>query len=219
MKNFFVFYLLVIYQISVAQKVYINPQFKTIAENHTTIAILPFQVTANLRPEAMKKMTASQLTKLQKDEGMAAQSTFHGYLLRHKTKHNLKIDLLDLHTVNALLLKNDITENNFEFYTPHELCTLLQVDGVVTGQLFTEKPFSEAAAIAHLFIYKDPLFNFNFIPTNTGNCIISMNDGNTGALLWKYNKSLNRGHGSSTYTIINAIMRKASRKFPYKIKP
>jgi hypothetical protein len=51
--------------------------------------------------------------------------------------------------------------------------------------------------------------------TNSGKCNININDGKTGDLLWKYEKTLSRSLGSDTNTIINAMMRKASRKLPY----
>lgn len=50
-----------------------------------------------------------------------------------------------------------------------------------------------------------------FTPANTGKLAITTNDGKTGELLWKYDKSLSRGLGSDTNSIVTTIMRKASR--------
>jgi hypothetical protein len=52
-------------------------------------------------------------------------------------------------------------------------------------------------------------------PTNSGKCTINITDGATSELLWKYEKTLSRSLGSDTNTVINAMMRKASRQFPY----
>ena len=48
-------------------------------------------------------------------------------------------------------------------------------------------------------------------PANTGKLAITINDGKTGELLWKYDKSLSCGLGSDTNSIVTTIMRKASR--------
>ena len=53
-------------------------------------------------------------------------------------------------------------------------------------------------------------------PTNTGNCTINIHEAKAGKLLWRYEKELSRGLGSNTNTIINAMMRKASKVFPYE---
>lgn len=51
--------------------------------------------------------------------------------------------------------------------------------------------------------------------TNSGKCTINAFDGKSGELLWKYEKTLSRSLGSSTSQVINAMMRKAARKFPF----
>jgi hypothetical protein len=45
---------------------------------------------------------------------------------------------------------------------------------------------------------------------------INIHEAKAGKLLWRYDKELSRGLGSNTNTIINAIMRKASKEFPYE---
>ena len=52
--------------------------------------------------------------------------------------------------------------------------------------------------------------------TNTGSCQINVFDAKTNKLLWRYDKTLGRGLGSDTNSVINAMMRKASKKFPYE---
>lgn len=54
--------------------------------------------------------------------------------------------------------------------------------------------------------------------TNSGTLEMSVNDGKTGDLMWKYEKKLGRSMGSDTDTVINALMRKASRRLTYMKK-
>lgn len=191
------------------REIYVNPEFKQLTANHKQLAILPFKAVMKLRPKQMEAMTPEQLEQLQKNEGRAVQSALQSYFLKRKEQHNFDIVFQDLNTTNALLAKNNINEQNIEKYTPKELSEILQVDGVITGLLVSEKPMSEGASAA-LGI----LIGF-YGPTNSGKCTININDGANGDLLWKYEKTLSRSLGSDTNTIINTMMRKASRQLPY----
>jgi hypothetical protein len=157
----------------------------------------------------MAKMTQEQFQQLQKDEGMAVQSAIHSYLLKRKDQHDLSISFLDISTTNALLAKNNITQENIDTFTPKELAAMLNVDAVISGVLSTDKPMSDGASVA-----LGVLVGF-YGATNSGKCTINIHDGKTGELMWKYEKTLSRSLGSDTNTVINTIMRKASRQLPY----
>ncbi|EMR01999.1 hypothetical protein [Cesiribacter andamanensis] len=191
------------------REIYTNPQFSTIAKDHKTLAILPFKAIIKLRPKQMEQYTPEEYSEMLKQEGLAVQSAMHSYFLKRKGQHEFFVDFQDVNTTNAILAKNGVTDENITSFTPQELAGMLGVDGVVGGTLNTDKPMSDGAAIA-----MNVLVGFSG-PTNSGKCTININDGASGALLWKYEKSLSRDLGSDTNSIINAMMRKASRKFPY----
>lgn len=191
------------------KEIYVNPDFRKLSAGHQTLAIIPFKVTMKLRPREMQRMTPEQYKQLQEDEGRAVQSALHSYFLKRKDQHELKVDFLDLGTTNAVLAKNDISEENIDTFTPSELAEILNVDGVISGTLVSDKPMSDGASMA-----MGLLIGF-YGATNSGKCTININDGATGTLLWKYEKTLSRSLGSDTNTIINAMMRKASRQLPY----
>jgi hypothetical protein len=187
----------------------VNPDFNTLARDHKKLAILPFKTIITLRPKQREQMTPAQLDQLQKDEGLAVQSAMQTYFLKRKEQHDFKITFQDLGTTNAILSKNNIDQTNLGNYTPKELAALLEVDGIITGILSSDKPMSEGASVAL------GLFVGVYGPTNSGKCTININDAATGDLLWKYEKTLSRSLGSDTNTIINTMMRKASRQLPY----
>lgn len=203
------FLLIGITTIAQTKEIYVNPNFSGLAGNHQILAILPFKAIVNLRPKQRENMTTEQFEQLQKDEGIAVQSALHTYFLKRKAQHAMRINFQDLMTTNALLARNNITPEDLDKYTPSELCAILEVDGVITGLLTTDKPMSDGASLA-----MGLLIGF-YGATNSGKCTININDGATGDLLWKYEKTLARSLGSDTNTIITAIMRKASRKLPY----
>ncbi|MDF9797810.1 hypothetical protein OKW21_003073 [Catalinimonas alkaloidigena] len=191
------------------REIYVNPNFEALSMEHQTLAILPFKAIIKLRPKQMESMPPEQLAQLQEGEGMAVQSALLSYFLKRKDQHAFAINFLDLGTTNALLAKNNIDQSNIDAYTPRELAQILEVDGIISGMLLSDKPMSEGAAVAMGILVGV------YGPTNSGKCTININDGATGELLWKYDKTLSRSLGSDTNTIINAMMRKASRQLPY----
>ncbi|MDN5200265.1 hypothetical protein QQ008_02810 [Fulvivirgaceae bacterium BMA10] len=212
MKKGFLYVALCLFSISAysqTKAIYTNPEFSTLAKDHKKLAILPFKAIVSLRPNQMKKLTPEQFEKLQKDEGKAIQSALHTYFLKKQNQKGYTVSFQDVGTTNAILKKNEISEENIDEYTSDELAKLLEVDGIISGTLNTNKPMSDGASLA-----LGVLVGF-YGSTNSGKISINIKDGKTDALLWKYDKTLSRSLGSDTNTVVNAIMRKASRKFPY----
>ena len=186
--------------------IYTSPDFESIAGHERILAIIPFDASIHLRPREMKNITPDQLKEMQLKEGKDLQSALESYFL----KKRLNVSLQSTEQTNAILIKNHIYPDSLDAYTTSDLCRILNVDGIISGSLTSDKPMSEGASIA-----LGALVGF-YGATNSGNCTISVNDGKTGALVWKYEKALSRGLGSNINSLINTIMRKASRKFPYE---
>ena len=192
------------------KEIYTNPQFDSIARNHNQLAIIPFDVTLNLRPKEKEKLKPGELETMEKKEGDAVQSAIQTYFLKEKEKESFKVTFQDISKTNALLAKSGWTTDSLRTKTKEEICALLVVDGLISGTLNSDKPMSEGASVA-----LGVLFGV-YGPTNSGKCTINVHDGKGGELLWKYEKTLSRGLGSDINTVINTMMRKASRKFPYE---
>jgi len=192
------------------KEIYVNPDFARLTQDEKTLAILPFEVTMNLRPKQKARITAGELADLEHKEAFAIQSALQTYFLKRKEKRHFSVDFQDIQQTNALLKQKHLLPDSLSFYSPAEQARILGVDGVVSGALVSDKPLSDGASIA-----LGLLVGFSG-PTNSGKCTISIHDRDSGKLVWKYDKTLSRGLGSDINTIINAIMRKASRKFPYE---
>ena len=192
------------------REIYTNANFRTLAQNHKVLAILPFKTTLSLRPKEVEKQGGpAGVATLEKREGLAIQSAVHSYFLKRKESNDLIIDVQDPARTNALLDRNAITYESLASFTPEELAKALGVDGIVSGTFLSSQPMSDGAAIAMSLVV-----GFGGA-TNTGKTTINIHDGKTGELLWKYDKSLSRGLGSGTASVITTIMRKASRQLPY----
>lgn len=192
------------------REIYTNPNFNTLAREHKTLAILPFKTTLQLRPKEIEKNGGPQgVAALEKREGLGVQNAVHSYFLKRKESNDLLVDVQDPARTNALLERNAVTYETLSGFTAEELAKILNVDGIVSGTFESTQPMSNGAAMAMAFTVGFAA------PTNTGKTTISINDGKTGELLWKYDKTLSRGFGSNTGSIITTIMRKASRQLPY----
>lgn len=204
--------LLAVTTLSTAQtrEIYTNANFKTLAKDHKVLAVLPFKTTLQLRPKEVEKNGGpAGVAALEKREGLDVQNAVHSYFLKRKESRDLIVDVQDVNRTNALLERNAVTYETLTSFTPEELAKILGVDGIISGTFESTQPMSNGAAIAMSLAV-------GFAgPTNTGKTTISINDGKTGELLWKYDKTLSRGFGSNTSTIITTIMRKASRQLPY----
>ena len=192
------------------KEIYTNPRFDSIAKEHSNLAIIPFDVSINLRPREKEKLKAGELENLEKKEGEAVQSAIQTYFLKQKERESFKVNFQDVSKTNALLAKNNWTNDSLRTKTKEEICSLLGVDGVISGTLFTDKPMSEGASIAIGIVFGV------WGPTNSGKCTINVHEGKQSELLWKYEKTLSRSMGSDINSVINVMMRKASRRFPYE---
>ncbi len=215
MKKLFAFSALLLFAtvtFSQSKQIYTNPDFNALAKNHKVLAIIPFKATIGLRPKEKEKLSAAEYKEMQLKEGLAVQSALHSFFLKKKSKYSFSVDFQDVNRTNALLKKNNINIEEIDIYSPEELVDILNVDGIISGTLSTQKPLSGGASMA-----LGMLTGF-YGPTNSGRCTININDGESGMLLWKYDKTLARSLGSDINTIINAMMRKSSRVFPYIVK-
>lgn len=192
-----------------SKAIYVNPKFYSLARDHKKVAVLPFTVQVGLRPKEREAMSDEQFNQMQQNEGLAAQNALVSWFLKKQNTQHYEIQFQDVATTNALLIKAGLDINNLLAYTPDELAKVLGVDAVMGGMIQTTKPISDGASIAMgvlLGVYGS---------TNTGNITINLNDGEAGDLLWKYDKELSRSLGSNMNMIMDTLMRKASKKFPY----
>ncbi|WP_420574308.1 hypothetical protein [Kordia sp.] len=200
-----------IQQSNAQKKIYLSDKFEELSKDHKIIAILPFQTKLNLKSDK-DSYSEAQIQKLAQEEGVAVQQALESYFLNRKRKKKLKIEFQDINTTNRILKKEGITSENIDIYAPQELCKILKVDAIINGSL-----------TSRLLLSKEVDTSFDLITflkgkSDYGKIIIKLSDKNTGKLLWRYEKTINRKSGKNTSAIIDKMMRKASRKFPYEEK-
>lgn len=194
---------------SQSRAIYVHPKFYALAKNHEKVAVLPFNVQIDLRPDDRKKISEDQLAEMEREQGVAAQNALASWFLKKQKSSDFAIEFQDVQKTNALLTKAGIDIHDLSAHTPQELAEILGVDAVMGGGMQTTKPMSEGASIALGVAFGV------WGPTNAGNVTINLSNAKDGTLLWKYDKELSRGLGSDMNVLMDTLMRKASKKFPY----
>ena len=194
---------------SCGPSIYLAQDFRTYAPTHKVVAILPASVSIGMRPNQARNTSAEQLRTIQQQSALDFQSRIYAWLLRRQQQQHYTVDFQDAALTNSILRKANLTEQDMRTQSPQDLAKLLGVDAVLTTSVTTTKPMSDGAAVALGVLVGA------WAATNQANITVNINDGSTGKLLWKYDFVAAGSLGSSPENMVNALMRNASRKFPY----
>jgi len=189
--------------------IYLAQDFRSYAPKHKRVAILPAAVTMQLRPNQAKHTTADQQSAMEQQSGVNFQENIYSWLLRRSQQRGYTVEFQDVTQTNALLRQNNITYKEMRSHSAQELAKILGVDAVLTTNVRTTKPMSDGAAVAV------GLIAGAWGATNQANITVNINESDAGKLLWKYDYVAAGSVFSSTENIVDALMRNASKKFPY----
>lgn len=201
------FLLLVIFS-SCGPTIYKATTFDNSKATVKTLAILPFNVSIDSK-RLPKGITLETLKESEEKTGYEIQSNSYTWFLQRQKEYSIAFQ--DIDKTNALLKKASIPFNNISTLDKGELCKILGVDGVISGKASISKPMSEGAAVAV------GLLVGAWGSTNKTATSLTIHDTN-GNLLWKYDYDASGSVGSSTENLTKALMKNASKKFPYKIQ-
>lgn len=204
--------LLLFLLISCGPKIYKSSEFDSAFTKHRIVAILPADVTSRLRPNEAKKVTAEQLEDMNQKTGYDIQDKMYGWFLRRSEKYKYTVTFQDISRTNALLKQAGINYVDIDSKDKAELAKLLGVDAVIQNRSSMDKPMSEGAALAIGVLIGA------WGSTNNVQTTINIYNGKNGDLLWKYDYQASGSVGSSTTRLVDALMRNASKKFPYSAK-
>ena len=189
-----------------AQKdIYQSNRFEELSKDHRMLAILPFFTHLDLG----EKLPPEELKRLEEKEGYAVQDALETYFGRGKKKKKFTVSFQNSEDTNALLTRNDISFENIDRYTIRELAEILKVDGIVSGNLDVNILLSDGVPSDFSFL------DYILGDADYGRIGIKISDGRTGKLLWKYEQEITRKSGKNTDDLIDKMMKKAARKFPY----
>ena len=204
-KLFLLIFLMSAGIVSGQKNIYVSGHFEELSTDHKVLAILPFFTHLDLG----KKLPRKELRRLEQKEGYAVQDALETYFGRGRKKKKFTVAFQNSEDTNALLAKNDISFENIDRYTIAELAKILKVDGIVSGNLDMNILLSDGLPTDFSFL------DYILGDADYGRIGIKISDGRTGKLLWKYEHEITRKSGKNTDELIDKMMKKAARKFPY----
>ncbi|KOY86882.1 hypothetical protein AD998_12660 [bacterium 336/3] len=190
------------------KKIFESPKMKGVIPIHKTVAILPFQVTIKMK-KLPKNTTVEDIARQEKLEATNIQNSVYTFLLRKSKKYTVTFQ--DVAKTNALLAKAGITQENMATKTMDEIAKALEVDAVIGGSVVTDRPISEGGAVALAV-----LAGVWFAPSNEAKTVMTIHNGADAELLWRYERTVSGGVGSSTDDLVERMMRQIARNFPYE---
>jgi hypothetical protein len=192
--------------------IYKAQDFDTRTASHKTVAILPAEVSITLRPNEMKNTTPEQLRESEEKTGRLIQDKMYTWFLKRSGRFKYTVNFQDISKTNALLLQAGIKYGDMVGKTKDELAKLLGVDAVISTKASMKKPMSDGAAVAV------GLLIGAWGSTNDVQTSIAINEAQKGDLVWKYDYNATGSVGSNPDKLVDALMRNASKRFPYNDK-
>lgn len=189
-----------------SKQIFSSPTLKEAISKQKVVAILPFNAKITYRRQP-KNFSAEANRDQEATMGRSIQSSMYTFLLRKAA--NYTVTFQDVEKTNVLLKKAGMSDKLDEF-TKDEIAKALGVDAVLGGTFETEQTKSEAGALASAV-----LFGGLGGKTGTGTLTLVINDGASGDLLWRFFKTMDDSIASSTDDLVERMMRKVSRNFPY----
>ncbi len=190
-----------------SKQTFSSPKLKDEIAKHKVVAILPFEAAITYkRPPKNYDSSANKNEEINIAKNL--QQSMYTYLLRKSDKYSVSFQ--DVDRTNALLKSKGIY-NKLDEVTQDSICKILGVDAVIKCRYSYEKTASESGAIA-----KTILFGNMGGKTGSGALTMQVYNGKDGDLLWRFYKAMDDNVMSSSDELMERMMRKVSRNFPYE---
>jgi len=183
-----------------------SPKLKSEIPKHKTVAIIPFSVKISYKKQP-KNYSAEANRDQELSMSKSIQASMYTYLLRKSKDYSVSFQ--DVDKTNILLKKAGMLDKLDEF-TKDEIAKIVGVDAVIGGRFEQEQSKSEGAAIASAV-----LLGGLGGKTGSGSLFLTLNNGADGELLWRFFKTMDDNIMASTDDLVERMMRKVSRNFPY----
>ncbi len=188
------------------KQIFIAPNMKDAIQKQKVVAILPLKVTISYK-RMPKNYDAAGNEAQEKEEGLNMQQGMFTYLLRKANDYTVTFQDVDR---TNILLKQAGVYDKLDLITADSLCKILKVDGLIKAGYAYEKTGSEAGAIVLTLA-----FGYGG-SVASGALTMQIYDGSDGSLLYRFYKEMNEGAFSSANAMMERMMRKISRNFPYQ---
>lgn len=215
-KTISVLVLICVFGYSKAQltaKVYEDPSLSGMVAAHTTVAILPMDVTVkDVKSNKKNRMTLEEIKDAEESYRSGFQNSMYSWFLKMKKKGKFLKEIQDVTRTNALLKKNGIADvETLSEYTMDDIAKMLEVDAVFFGSVITTKSMSAGGAFAIAAITGIG------VKTGDADVVIRLYDGQEGKMIWSFDRTVSSSYSSSPDEMVDYLMKRVSKRFPYKL--
>lgn len=193
-------------QFESSKQIFKSPNLDDSIAKHKSVAILPFRVTISYK-RMPKNFDAEGNKAEEKKGGINLQQGMYTFLLRKSDKYTVSFQETER---TNILLKNAGVYDRLDEILPDSICKILQVDAVIKCSYAYEKTGSEAGAIAKIVL------TGGGGKTGSGGMTMQIHNGSDGSLLWRFYKEMNESISSNGNQIMERMMKKVARNFPYE---
>lgn len=188
------------------KQVYESPKLYSLVGRAKKVAILPLNVSISYK-KLPKGVTVENIREDEKKESVQLQQGMFTFLLRKA--NNYTVTFQDVETTNTLLKGAGVFESLNET-TPELICKILDVDAIIKSSWSYSKTGSEAGALVSMVVLGVPK------STASGQLIMQIYEAKQGELMWRMAKEMNEGTFSSANELMERMMRKVGRNFPFE---
>ena len=189
-----------------AKQIFESPNLKSVIYTAKKVAILPFNVSISYK-KMPKGMSLDQIKDNEKAESVQMQQGMYTYLLRKSDDYSVSFQEVD--RTNSLLKKIGVFDN-IDDVLSDSLCKILGVDAVIKSSWTYAKTGSEAGAIASALLLGVSK------GTGSGQLVMQINSAKDGEMVWRMSKEMTEGAFSSANALMEQMMRKVGRVFPFE---
>lgn len=177
-----------------------------LTQSHNRIAILPIQAMVE-RKIWMNQEKYDELCRIKSEE---TQQRLFRQLEFYSRSGALHAELISPDEVNSILFGAGYPNTNLN---NNALCSLLQVDAIIYGNIQVREPMNEATAIM-----LNSMTSNTMMITNIVNLDLSLYDAKLGQQIW-HTEQVNQGQmGSIKENMQRQVCRRAIRNLPYTLK-
>lgn len=194
------------YSQETAKQIFESPKLSEEIVKHQTVAILPFEVSIIYRKQP-KNFSVEANKEQEKSMSTSLQGSMYTFLLKKGRKYT--VEFQDVDKTNILLKKAGMMDN-LNMFTKDEIAKILGVDAVIGGKFQSEQSKSELGAVVTTVV-----LGGTGGKTGSGTTTFTINNGADGSLLWRFYKTMDDYIFRSTDDLVERMMRKVSRNFPY----
>lgn len=209
MKKFFCLLFVISATISCSPVIHKAQEFDNRTASHKIVAILPADVNISLRTNELKNTSVEQFRQAEKNASLNLQDKLYEWFLKRSERFKYTVGFQDIQKTNELLVKNGLSYRELRYKHKDQLAKLLGVDAVITLKAIYTKPTRDISAVDF------NTWSSNLLYNNEMHASISINEAIQGDLVWKYDYNTKGILASNKENLINAMMDKASKKFPY----